>query len=96
MELELAGGTPKNPVAIEGTSYPERKRNASGHEHEYPAVRLRMADPPTFSGRSIKELQTFDTEWRIRHEANGDIDPKEWPIRIRYTATYLKGAAATA
>jgi hypothetical protein len=93
MRKELAGEIPDNPVRIEGFAYPERKRNATSPDHDRPvAQRLKMAEPQTFSGKNIKDLNTFDIEWKIRHEAEGEIDAEEWPQRIRRTATYLKRA----
>ncbi|KIW26593.1 uncharacterized protein PV07_09675 [Cladophialophora immunda] len=94
MELELAGETPRNPVRIEGAAYPSHKRNASSDVHGHSSTRLKMAEPPTFSGKNIKELQTFEIEWSIRNKADGPFTPSEWVERIQKVATYLKGTAA--
>lgn len=96
MELELAGQSPENPAPIEGTTYPKRKRDGGAKDEDYTYSRLRMAEPPYFYGKNIKELQTFNTEWQIRHMSMGPVDPKSWPKRIRHSATYLKGHAASA
>lgn len=94
MELELAGQIPRNPVLIEGVAYPSHKRNASSEAYGHSSIRLKMADPPTFSGKNIKELQTFEIEWSIRNKADGPFTPTEWVERIQKVATYLKGTAA--
>jgi hypothetical protein len=57
MRAEIAGEIPENPVRIEGTSLPIRKRSATILES--PSKQPRLDNPPNFHGKSLKELQTF-------------------------------------
>lgn len=97
MEAELAGETPAYQVQIEGISHPLRKRTISAESVPSPArhTRLKKAEPPTFAGKSIRELQRFDTEWRIQNAAD-QVGPEEWVERINTVATYLRDIAASA
>src|SRR5882757_381325 len=56
MEAELRGEVPNNPVEVEGTTLPIRKRPAS-LVTDNPAKYIKLGTPPFFYGKSLGELQ---------------------------------------
>ena len=99
MEQELAGEQPDLDVAIEGLGLPARgrKRRVSDDETETSFLRsLKLSDTPTFSGKSMKDLQRFDIGWKNIFRMNRDVSPEAWETRINLAGQRLRDTAAQA
>jgi hypothetical protein len=58
--------------------------------NERPRKRLRAKTPPTFTGKSLRELHEYDAAWKIFLEAS---DEESEPEQIRLAATFLRDIA---
>jgi hypothetical protein len=96
MQQEIAGDTPTNYVAIEGTSLPYHKRHASSYSEPLLPKHIKLGEPPSFSGTSVKELQTYEVGWKNQFKAMPELAGDDYSSRIATAATYLKGVAAEA
>jgi hypothetical protein len=96
LQQELAGDTPGEYVSIAGTSLPHRKRAASSNVEPILPKQIKLGDPPSFSGKSVKELQTYDVGWNIQFKAMPMVASDAYVQRIATAATYLRGIAAEA
>ena len=76
-------------------THARHKRNASQTlEHYPPRVPVfRPATPPSFEGKSVKELSEYEVGWKIYLEAIHTYDDEQ---RIQQAATYLKSYARDA
>ncbi|OAP55662.1 hypothetical protein AYL99_09814 [Fonsecaea erecta] len=91
MERELAGETPSNPVQIEDTTPPSRKRNADDPP-ERAAKYLKPNPPKEFKGQSFGELRAYLDAWQLRFGIYPSLSDKE---RIAQAATSLGDIAAS-
>jgi len=91
MRQELAGDTPDSPVVIEGVALPTRKR-ASTTAQGSATKHIRLSTPPTFSSKSLSELNEFELSWDVRFRAIG-VAADDHATRIDTAATALAGAA---
>ena len=96
MKEELAGGDPTNPVEIEGTTLPARKRTAVLGSDGTLLKHMKPGELPHFSGKSVKELQTYVTGWKNYFRALEPVADDAYERRIAFAATHLKGTAAQA
>jgi hypothetical protein len=89
MERELAGEEPAFRATIPDFTLAQgQKRPASPSMEDAPRRRPSNCPktPPTFSGKDIAELDTFDVAFRAYFEATG---LKKTPEQIQLAATYL-------
>ena len=93
---ELADGEPSNPIEIDGTMLPARKRVAVDETEAALLKLLQHSDPPTFSGKNIKELQTYHVGWSNLFKPLPPIAEDAYARRIAIAATRLRSVAAQA
>jgi len=84
LQAELAGEAPAQSTSSEG---------AAQKPALPPSARPKLGAPPTFKGKDIKELSSYEAGWRIQFEAYGILDE---PQRILTAATTLEGIARDA
>jgi len=96
MKEELAGGDPVNPVEVEGTTLPARKRLAKEDPEMNYRRQFKYGDPPTFHGKNVKELQTYVTGWKNIFKAAPEVAEDKYEQRIADAAVFLRGIAAQA
>ena len=94
---EAAGEQPTVYVPIEGTSLPARhKRGVSDSAEASLAKHIKLSDAPLFHGKSIKELQRFNTGWMIIFCGEGEIPEDTWQTRIDLAGKNTREIAADA
>ena len=94
MERELAGESVDNPVEIEGTQLPTRKRAVTQSAEHSPFARIRRSDLPKFSDRSHQELVEYRNKWQVELEGEGGLPPgSDHREAIRHAAKGLEGNA---
>jgi len=60
MDTELAGGSPADGLQIAGLSLRQKRPASPRHLNAPPAHRPRLAKPPYYRGRSIKEAAEYE------------------------------------
>jgi hypothetical protein len=92
-EAELAGDTRAPRMEIAGLPIREKRPASSGPSNPPVAQMPRLAKPPTFKGRNLKEAAEYESGWKIHLEASRPMTDQE---RIAYAATYLDDCAHAA
>ena len=91
MRAELNGETPAEPARIDGIALPTRKRAATARDSN-PLKHLKLTNPPTFSGKTLKELNNYELAWKLYLDAT-QFAPEAHEERITAAATGLRDSA---
>ncbi len=92
LRAEFRGEEVNNPIEIEGTTLPVRKRPASIGLYSGHPKHLKVAPRKKFTGASLGELQEYLNEWQLIFDLDPGL-PDE--VRIRQAATELAETAAS-
>ena len=65
MRAELAGEEPAISIEIEGLPIRHKRVASSASPYASLPHRPRLAEPLTFSGKSLKELDDYEAGWKI-------------------------------
>jgi hypothetical protein len=93
LEAELAGDTRAPRIEIAGLPIREKRTASSGPADQPMAQMPRLAKPPTFKGRNLKDAADYETGWKIYFQASRTMPDEQ---RIAHAATYLEDRARTA
>jgi hypothetical protein len=96
MQQELAGEAPATYVAVAGTNLPHPGRTTNSGSGPAFLKQIKLGTPPSFSGKSVKELQTYEVGWKSQFKAMQEVASDEYAHRIATAATYLRGIALEA
>lgn len=92
LKAEFRGEEVNDPVEIEGSTLPVRKRPASLGLYSGHPKHLKIAPRKKLSGTSLGELQEYLNEWRLIFDLDPDLSDD---VRIRQAATELAETAAS-
>ena len=93
MERELAD---LDPLPLSASAAPTGLKRAAAAMHDPQSQRVptfRPATPPSFEGKTVKELSDYEDGWRVYFDA---IQTQDETQRIRQAASYLKSYARDA
>lgn len=93
LEAELAGDTRTPRIEIAGLPIREKRHASSGPANQPMAQMPRLAKPPYFKGRNLKDAADYEAGWKIHLQASKSMSDQE---RIAYAATYLDDRARAA
>ena len=93
LEAELAGDTHAPRMEIAGLPIREKRAASSGPSGQPMAQLPRLAKPPTFRGKNLKDAAEYEMGWKIHLQASR---PMSEPDQISYAATYLDDRARAA
>lgn len=98
MEQELQGQEPTQYVEVAGTTLPNRKRavSVSRLEDAHLTKIVKLAQPPSFTGKVIEDLRKYDIGWKKIFKTMPHIADNEYANRVRTAATFLKDRAEEA
>ncbi|KIX09169.1 uncharacterized protein Z518_00248 [Rhinocladiella mackenziei CBS 650.93] len=94
LEAELAGEAPAGNVQTAMLSN-SQKRPISANAETLLAKQPRLAKPPSFAAKNVRELSDYEVGWTLYFAGLG-IGEDQHATRIRVAATYLEGTAARA
>ncbi len=92
LKAEFRGEEVNDPVEIEGSTLPVRKRPASLGLYSGHPKHLKIAPRKKLSATSLGELQEYLNEWRLIFDLDPDLSDD---VRIRQAATELAETAAS-
>ena len=96
MRAELEGKAEVEPIAFDGEPLPIRKRRVTTPTDEPITKYMKMAPPPTFGGKSMRELNKYITGWSIHLKALPREVGDSQAEHVRLAVIYLTDTAAQA
>ena len=90
VEAELAGGERARSFEISSLPVQSKRPASSSPDDKRPSQRIRLATPPLYRAKSIREMEIFKIGWRAQLEAMSYFTDEQ---NIKCAATYLTDKA---